>query len=1117
MKTNKLLSSFLAVAIVLTSLLVPMAATAADETTAGDETAAVAASIEAADGFVRIIPTDTSFKAGNARSFTFTVPEDGDYAVFFKHTAAKNDYTVSFKSGDSEAVAYNTKGTGGYAGYNYNYIRLRAARDCSDSVSLAKGTCTITIDSLLDTTIEYIDIRSTEVPVNGGKIGIYPSDYNVYSNVMSSGHINQFINYGENKLSGYTYYDDYNSSALTAKRTNVPYIHMCSGVSATYQLNVTKAGTYTVAIDQMFYSYGASSESNDDTDNKTGTANIYLNEDTNPVCTQNGEVVVYKNGGRTDNGERVKLVANLELAEGENTITYEIKDISAYFYSITLDEVVDYGDNVVNVDNNLTRIELAENLQSISANTARSMKFTVPVDGEYIFAAPHKSSYEGNINVVVKNMDTTDITTVYDGSWQDKQNNAVEKLGNKDTAAVALKANTIYELTLTPSADLTVTYIDVYNTVIPVDGKTGIPSYYVTATDAAVDGLSCDDCREAIPEDYSIVGDFTSNKLAAPSTVVPMHVYVAGGKYFDYTLNVKTAGYYQFTIPTGHWENKDLSGKMHFSVDGTEFGTAAYSGTSTVKTGTLVSPAVYLYEGVQTLTLQASGCGMYAYYILADTAEESTCAANAEVLPTGLLPNFIINTSGDISSDGVALNDGEYATWSFKIGSAVTNLRFTEGTIPENAAVRYKFDEEQETEATLTDLGKVFAEKTFTEEGEHTLTVTSQTNGLVIKKLTLTDDVTTIVASSGEIRTKAPLSCGAIVRGGGSLDTESGSLKTDSAYTIDFDIADEGYYTIYLTSTIKQNGFRAYFDGKDVTEPWWKDTGSQSTERENTSMDKRLVRPVKLTAGRHTFVLETVNNCTATLGGKIELRRVDGPLYEGVSDGVRIIPAWDFIDTTVTVNGWFFSQQYPQGGVLSKAPGYEDFSLRNVVLSGDTKDQGWTYAVTVTKDGYYNFGIYKGSSGPAIRVTFDGGDTASYTVTSSNSVEKSALGTVFLTAGEHRVNVKNGTSGTLRMNALYFEKCDTIAVDTESRKASVCLGLDEAISGTVIAAFYKGSELVGVKTVEAAETKDISVSGVALSDIPDSAKVMVWENLNNVKPLTAAQAFTTESTAWAEK
>ncbi len=1108
--TKKVLSAFLAVSVVLISLLVPMVS-AADECT-----------IETSGNSVRIIPANKSFAAGTAREFTFTVPAAGDYAVFVAQTAAKNDYTVTFTPAGGDAVTYRTGKDGGLDGMKYSYARIGAAEGTSRSAALPAGECTISITPVAAATVNYIDIRSTSFTIDGSKQAIYPSDYTTYSNVGYYGHINGEMQSGEAKIAGYDYFSDYNSSTLTSKFTTDRKIHVNGGVSVTYNINVAKAGNYSIMVSKAFYAYGTSQQGKPDA---TGTVTVSVNDGQSAAAT--GTIKGGANGGTTDRSETAWLMFNAELSEGTNTITYKSAGTGSYIYNITIEEILESSDKVVTVDDNLTRIETDAATKKISGGATRDFEFTVPVTGSYIFATQHPKTYAGNISAAIRNESTLKTTTVYDGTWQDDQNNAYAKIGDCNTPPVTLEAGITYKLSLTPASELTVNYLDVLRTDIPINGKTAIPPNYVTTSNLPLQHLNSDDrIGSVIPLDgHTLVGDYRSDKLAAPSNGILTNLYMNNtGYHATYTLDVQTPGYYKFVVGSGQWEDKDLTGKLFFSVNNVEFGSDDYSGTVENKNDILYSPSIYFYSGKQTLTIankKGYGCGMYVKYLLAEPADAGTGIVNAESLPATLSANLVSETAGSISANGIALNNGQSASWKIKTSDLTADLKFVGGTAPDGAQVSCRIDGGDEITAAFAEMGTILENMHFT-EGEHTVQITAKTNGIVVNGLSLNEHKAPVPVAAGATRTKTDLTNGAVTRGTGSLQAASGTLNALSQYTITFDIADEGYYAVYVTGVLEQSSFHAYFDGVDVTTPWYRSTANKdNVSSARSQQDKRLAVPTKLSSGRHTFMLEITEGYKAELASQLELRRTDGPLYAGVSDGERVIPAYDFVSSNVTTDGWYFLHQYGQGARMEgTAKGYEDFTVRNLVLDSASGNQGWTYIVTAPEDGLYDFGFYHSNAGSGVRVTVDEGPEVMYRPTNSSSTvaKFNAPDPLYLTKGEHTITVrKESVSGTLRFNGLSFTKRNTVAIDEANSKASVSIELDSPVTGKIITAFYKDKELVGLKITDAANTDSLNVSAENLAAVPDSAKVMVWKDLDSVEPLKAALSFNTNSPEWVVK
>ena len=109
---------------------------------------------------------------------------------------------------------------------------------------------------------------------------------------------------------------------------------------------------------------------------------------------------------------------------------------------------------------------------------------------------------------------------------------------------------------------------------------------------------------------------------------------------------------------------------------------------------------------------------------------------------------------------------------------------------------------------------------------------------------------------------------------------------------------------------------------------------------------------------------------------------------------------------------------------------------------------------------------------------------------------------------------KESVAGTLRFNGLSFTKRSSVTVDETSHSAQVCVGFEIAVTGKVVTALYSGPELVGISITDAANAKDVNVQVKNLSATPDSAKVMVWRDLDNVEPLMKNITFSADTQEW---
>lgn len=65
----------------------------------------------------------------------------------------------------------------------------------------------------------------------------------------------------------------------------------------------------------------------------------------------------------------------------------------------------------------------------------------------------------------------------------------------------------------------------------------------------------------------------------------------------------------------------------------------------------------------------------------------------------------------------------------------------------------------------------------------------------------------------------------------------------------------------------------------------------------------------------------------------------------------------------------------------------------------------------------------------------------------------------------------------------------------------------------MITALYQDNQLVGVVTTSINEKQNVVV-GVPYNSLPNTAKVMVWGNLINIKPIEGAATYTSASPEW---
>ncbi len=119
-------------------------------------------------------------------------------------------------------------------------------------------------------------------------------------------------------------------------------------------------------------------------------------------------------------------------------------------------------------------------------------------------------------------------------------------------------------------------------------------------------------------------------------------------------------------------------------------------------------------------------------------------------------------------------------------------------------------------------------------------------------------------------------------------------------------------------------------------------------------------------------------------------------------------------------------------------------------------------------------------------------------------------GTIYLSEGMHtlyfRTWMRGGTSKDYAQLFDFLEFSPVESFTVAGGTASVTAITDRPVSGTAILALYNGNEMVGVGSAPAENTKLIEISAPA-SQAVTHAKVMVWEDLENINPIEKAKVF----------
>ena len=281
------------------------------------------------DGFTRLTLNNTAFEAGVAREFKLNIEKDGDYTVFVSRgDSVKSAFSASFTK-DSTTKTLFTAGQAESA-YTHDYIRVGAgAIGAPTSVSLTKGEWTLNLSAFVAAKVNYIDIRSTTIDVDGSKQAIYPSDFHTYTTAPSLNVNNEMKKTGYSRVGDYTYYADYVNELLAVPFNYGRGIALGQSHNVTYKLNVATAGAYVIRMNTKFYTEAALANETTGTLQVTATGN-------------NAKTLSHTFTSGTAKGATSSVKAlryKVQLAQGVNTLTIKMANavnIAPYIHSLTI-------------------------------------------------------------------------------------------------------------------------------------------------------------------------------------------------------------------------------------------------------------------------------------------------------------------------------------------------------------------------------------------------------------------------------------------------------------------------------------------------------------------------------------------------------------------------------------------------------------------------------------------------------------------------------------------------------------------------------------------------------------------------------------------------------------
>lgn len=587
-KTNKLMSVFL-VAMLIFSCIMPIAS--AEETKTYQQQ-------YLGDGFHRITPvpqtdsetgevTNTTFEiaALETKTFEVDIKQDGTYGLFISQNKVSGAYPdnffgLSFTKGtgdDAVTVEVAPTPTSETSALTTTtcYANVRIGADSNSTTAmiaeLSEGTWTMSLTPLNAVSLNYIDLRSVIIPVDGSKQAIYPID--VYNYTSAAGRYLNEGTAGGVRFSGYDYYGDLYDEDLATRTFKSRGIVVMTSETATYKLDVKEAGIYAINLYLRHYLRSANAAKNSEctiTPTITATGNDPI---TYPHTFAQGS-----SSGKSFMQYHTYIV---NLAEGENDLTVKmptLKDTSIDLFFIALEKVGSYlGDGY-------TKIALQN--ETFSAGAEKTFAVEIPEDGDY--AVYVKKSEKDNTNFAASFTNGTQTVSVSDGGASSAAYayNYVRLGAETGNSGSASLTKGTWSLNIKSNTDITVSDIDIRKTTVNLsDEEFSIyPSDYNTlalASDTDVNkNLSNKSFTRA--EDATYFADYTSQYGKG--------IILGASKTATYKLYAEEAGKYKI------------------SAKGTAAGTVTLSAgnvTNAAFAETGCESIVSLSAGVNALTITA--------------------------------------------------------------------------------------------------------------------------------------------------------------------------------------------------------------------------------------------------------------------------------------------------------------------------------------------------------------------------------------------------------------------------------------------------------------------------------------------------------------------------------
>ncbi|MBQ4088038.1 MAG: hypothetical protein IJC78_07330 [Clostridia bacterium] len=256
------------------------------------------------------------------------------------------------------------------------------------------------------------------------------------------------------------------------------------------------------------------------------------------------------------------------------------------------------------------------------------------------------------------------------------------------------------------------------------------------------------------------------------------------------------------------------------------------------------------------------------------------------------------------------------------------------------------------------------------------------------------------------------------------------------------------------------------------------------------------------------------------------------------ADCVKFTPAEGYTlsaeePTTVEAEALMHKGETPRKAILVEGEEKASGNAYIYTLSAGTKDTKYHIPFTVEKAGIYQFETVQALAGymSAVEFYLDGSDTPLDNVNVSaladqpfnvdaniNTIAKLCRAELYLPAGEHGLTVvykirESTYGGSTAYASDYFRFTflaeEEAVVNTVDKTVSIRACYEDPVANTILIALYSGKEMVGVKLVDQIDVTVLNDTVSYIGDTaPDTAKVFLWDTLDNITPLQGAKVIT---------